>query len=165
MRTARCSGRLSCHGCPPPCTPPATHAPHHAQPLPRMPPHHAHPPWTDRHLWKYNLRKLRLRAVIILAQRISVRSAPRVTQTSLQYTLSIDIPSLCNGNEVRLRDAYNEFGYEHPVEKTRFLCINHLEQAIYFAHFRSLVTKSMLNWHLHHFSPFSSVHRRHIKCC
>ena len=56
MRTVRCSGRLSCHACPPP---PAMHAPHHAYPpchtcpspchawphcqaYPH--PHHAHPP-------------------------------------------------------------------------------------------------------------------------
>ena len=104
IRTARCSGHLSCHVCPPamqaphhacpPCHagPPACRPPCHAgpptathAPLPHMPhlrhmppamyaplpctppchasPRHASPPWTDRHLWKHNLRKLRLRAV------------------------------------------------------------------------------------------------------
>ena len=50
MRTIHCSGRLSCHACPPPCMPPAMHAPlpptmhaplhacpHHACPWPCMP--------------------------------------------------------------------------------------------------------------------------------
>ena len=57
MRSVHCSGRLSCHACPPTMQ---------APPPPRMPPAtHAPPPpqWTDRHLWKYYLRKLRLRAV------------------------------------------------------------------------------------------------------
>ena len=56
----------SSHACPLPCIPPtmqaslATHAP----PAMHVPPA-THPPWTDRHLWKHNLRKLCLRAVII----------------------------------------------------------------------------------------------------
>ena len=58
-----------CHGHPTPC-----HAcPHHAHPchacfptrmpLPDMFPL---PPWTDKHLWKHYLRKLRLRALITM---------------------------------------------------------------------------------------------------
>ena len=70
----------TCHACPPATrTSPLPHPPPstmHAQPLPytlpchACPPCHAHPPlcmpplWTDRHLWKHNLRKLRLWAVI-----------------------------------------------------------------------------------------------------
>ena len=58
MRTARCSGRLSCHTCPtchthtpchtPPChaCPPATHTPCHACPLPH--PSAMPPPLVDR---------------------------------------------------------------------------------------------------------------------
>ena len=120
MRTAHCSGRLSCHACPSathalPSWPPVTHAPcHTCPPAMHMSPYHAHPlpcmhpchtcmpllpcmpptmhtpchacmpllphtppamhapslphpfPWTDRHLWKHYLRKLRLRAVNII---------------------------------------------------------------------------------------------------
>ena len=44
-----------CHACPPS----AMHTPYHARPRHARP----HPLWTDRHLWKHNLRKLRLRAV------------------------------------------------------------------------------------------------------
>ena len=79
-----------------PCTPPAMHAPSHAHPspatyapchlcppamhtpLPHMPPCHACPlsMWTDRHLWKHNLHKLRLRAV-------------KIHKTSFRYRLNI----------------------------------------------------------------------------
>ena len=89
MCTTNCSGHLSCHACPPCHThphcqscPPTTHAAYHACPChvfpppcklpwPHMPlqpcmsPRPRIPPWTDRHLWKHNLRKLCLRAVII----------------------------------------------------------------------------------------------------
>ena len=47
-----------------PSIPPATNTPCHACPLPCIPPTTYAPPlWTDRHLWKHNLRKLHLRAV------------------------------------------------------------------------------------------------------
>ena len=57
IRTAHCSGCLSCHACPPPthvpchtCPPPATYASCHACPLPCMPlphmPHAMHVPTT-----------------------------------------------------------------------------------------------------------------------
>ena len=67
MRTTRCSGHLSCHAHPTlPCMPPAMRTPCHACPTPlRMPPCHAcPPPWTDRHLWKHYLRKLRLQVIM-----------------------------------------------------------------------------------------------------
>ena len=60
---------IPCHTCPPMhiplphMLPPAMHTP---SPTAMHAPCHAHPPlWTDRHLWKHNLRKLRLRAVKI----------------------------------------------------------------------------------------------------
>ena len=75
MCTARSSGHLSCHVCPPPHhahllqhMPPATHAL-----LPCMPPCHACPPpamhapcpceQNHRHLWKHNLAATSLQAV------------------------------------------------------------------------------------------------------
>ena len=45
-----------CHACPP--------HPHHTCPPYPHPPPHTDTQWTDRHLWKHNLRKLRLRAVM-----------------------------------------------------------------------------------------------------
>ena len=54
MRTVRCSGHLSCHTCPLPCTPPAMHAPHHAC----LPCEQNH-----RHLWKHNLAPTTLQMV------------------------------------------------------------------------------------------------------
>ena len=56
-----------CHACHPPHTPfPATHAPATQDPSTmHVPLPHIPPPWTDRHLWKHNLRKLRLRAVMM----------------------------------------------------------------------------------------------------
>ena len=67
-----CLGGHAWHTCPPPCTPPshahpsATHAPCHTHPLPRMPPLPCKPTPVDRQTpVKHNLRKLRMRAVII----------------------------------------------------------------------------------------------------
>ena len=70
-----------CHTCPLPCMPPTCPYAHHACPPPHMPPipptrhslYHARPPaththpslWTDRHLWRHNLHKLRLLVVNI----------------------------------------------------------------------------------------------------
>ena len=50
MRTVRCSGRLSCHACPPlPCMPPATHV-HHAHPCHTCPlAMHTPPPLCQAH--------------------------------------------------------------------------------------------------------------------
>ena len=73
MRTVRCSARLYCHACLPyhaypllcmpllPCSPPTTHAPCHAHPLPHMhvPQPRTPPPTVDRRndtcLWKHYL--------------------------------------------------------------------------------------------------------------
>ena len=54
---------VSARGCAYHACPPATHAPGtYARPLPCTPPT-MQPLWTDRYLWKHNLRKLRLWAV------------------------------------------------------------------------------------------------------
>ena len=96
----------ACMACTPPVmhAPPATHAPCHAccpamhtTPSPHMPPSHAcpPPPWTDRHLWKHNLRKLRLRAVNILSLIYTVS----LHETTLQYTTN-GIVKLLTGDKI-----------------------------------------------------------------
>ena len=79
-----------------PCMPPpsmqhpchAHPAPHHTCP-PCMPPAtHATPLWTDRHLWKHNLLKLRLRAVITFPQLLL-----RTVKTESIVTMGITAPS------------------------------------------------------------------------
>ena len=44
MRTVRCSGRLFCHACPLPCTPPVMHTPPPCTSLPHIPPQPHTPP-------------------------------------------------------------------------------------------------------------------------
>ena len=75
MHTACCSGRLSCHACPLPHMPPPAM---HASPLPRMPPVMHAALWTDRHLWKHYLHKLRLRVVTSL--RLFGKAAQRLVE-------------------------------------------------------------------------------------